>query len=93
MHITHQPRTFLLIYSNRGIVSRKDWNRVDMSGIVWSVFKWDSGNVVHSLHLEEKCGLPDTLQQSYNDASQIVCFLTWIQGNQANQFKINTRLS
>lgn len=37
--------------------------------------------------------LPDTLQQKYNDASQIVCFLTWIQGNQANQFKINISLS
>lgn len=57
LHITHQPRTFLLISSNRGIVSRKRWKRGDMSVIVWSVFKWDSRNVVYSLHLEEKRGL------------------------------------
>lgn len=69
MHITPRPQVFLLIFSSAVALSGEQLNSGDMSVIVWSVFKCVSGNTVHDVHLEGRCGF---VWDGYNDASQCV---------------------
>lgn len=85
MHITPRPQVFLLIFSSAVALSGEQLNSGDMSVIVWSVFKCVSGNTVHDVHLEARCGF---VWDGYNDASQCaVCFLTRIHWNHQTSLK------